>query len=183
MITKDGTIAFKVLEKQEVDLNCDQTDRWVVGALQDAAPAEEICGLASQDWAAQSKIQIHFHGSRLVSDDEFQVAGSIVAEVPALCARCGQSMMTSRKTDFIQYYQLVDDEAEAKDSGDADLIYTTDAHVNLRDLVSERLMLIEPMVEHHPDGFCHAPEVNNSPESSREVKNKAFAGLKGLKFD
>ena len=183
MITKDGTLAFKVLEKQEIEVDCDQSDRWVLGALTDAAPDQDLCGLESEIWAAQSKIQIHLKGSRLVSDNEFQVEVSLSAEVPNLCARCGQPMMSTRASDFIQYFQLVEDEAEAVDSGDADLIYTTAAQINLRDLISERLVLIEPMVEQHPEGICQAPALIDEVEKTPEAKSNPFGSLKGLKFD
>src|SRR4051812_4893770 len=114
MITKDGTLAFKVLEKQEVEIDCNKDDRWVMRALEGAAPAEELCGLSATDWALKSEIQIHIAGSRLVAQSEYQVKGEIKAMVPALCGRCGLPIMSPRESEFTQYYQLVDEEREVE---------------------------------------------------------------------
>jgi uncharacterized metal-binding protein YceD (DUF177 family) len=187
MITKDGTLAFKVLEKQDIEVDCDKQDRWIIRALEDAAPALELCDLTPEEWAAKSEIQVHIEGSRLVAQNEYQVKGSIKAMVPALCGRCGEALMSPRESEFTQYYQLVDEEKEVEDSGDADLILTTSADIDLRELISERLMLVEPMVEHHPEGACEAPALEATPVSGPGIdkagKASPFARLKGLKFD
>jgi uncharacterized metal-binding protein YceD (DUF177 family) len=182
VITKDGKIAFKVLEKQDVELDCNENDVWVRALLVKAAPHEAISGLSPQDWAHKAHFQAHLKASRLVAQSEYQVEGNFQSTVPGLCGRCGDPLDSHRSGEFSVYFQIVDEEKAGEDSGDADLVLTSAADIDIQALLAEQFMIQEPMVEQHPEGTCQAPQTAEA-KIDLAARPSAFERLKGLKFD
>ncbi len=189
MISKDGKLAFKVLEKQDVEVSCDQGDTWVQTVLRQAAPNPDLSGMSAEDWAKSARYQATIMGSRLVAQSEYQLNGTFEAEVPAICGRCGEAFRSPRQGNFHVYFQLVDDEKAVEDSGDPDLIMTDSGEMDVKNVLAEQLVVAEPMVEQHPEGSCEAVKLESEPSdealSQAEIARPAgpFAGLKGLKLD
>jgi uncharacterized metal-binding protein YceD (DUF177 family) len=188
VITKEGKVAFKVLEKQELELTCDEKDRWVQGVLKDAAPPADISGMSAEEWAAKSTFSATLRGSKMVAQSEYELSGDFQATVPGLCGRCGKELISQRNGHFQIYFQLMEKGKDEDDSGDPDLIMTTAGEIDLRATLAEQLIIQEPMVEQHPEGECEAIvhiESDGPLDGAQDavVASGPFAGLKGLKIE
>lgn len=131
----------------------DGTD-WLKETLVMSAPNEEIVGLSADDWAKDSKLSVRLEVGKLAGGEDFSIQGSLEAIVPTSCSRCTELVKVSRSADFRVYLKLVTRlEDDEMDSGDPDLIYIDHPEFDLRTLISEQLIMLEPFAEVPEEDF------------------------------
>jgi uncharacterized metal-binding protein YceD (DUF177 family) len=181
----DGKVSTREVERKVYDLSADQTDNWVKNLLKRCAPEQEVVGFDSEQWAAKSSLQLTARVEKVGSD--YLVTGDFNGKVPAGCSRCGDPFMVERKSEFRVF--LVpgkDPEIDVSDDPDYVFFYTDD--IDLIDVFSEQLIVLESVAEHPPmkeDGsclLCHRNPKFNEENIKDFVGNSAFSKLKDLKL-
>jgi len=144
-----GKFLLTTLNSQPQTFEANESVDWVKDVLVAAAPPQEITDLTSEEWATQSKLQVSLEISKLPGDEDYSLRGSFVGAVPTACARCAENVLVTRKSDFLVYLKLVEKTRgnEDLDSGDADLVYLLNPELDVRNFVSEQLILLEPLAE------------------------------------
>src|SRR5690606_33019514 len=103
-----GKINLQSVDRKPCSLELDEQVSWVKKSLLEAAPKRIFSSIDSQQWADSSKLKLDINISRLSADNEYVIKGSLAAEVPTLCSRCGDGFCVKRAADFNTYVHLLD---------------------------------------------------------------------------
>ena len=156
----DGKISTREIERKAYESTADQSDLWVKALLQRAAPLEQIVGLSAELWAAKSLLNVSVRAEKVGGD--YFVSGSCVGQVPAGCSRCGDPFMVERKAEFKVF--LVPGTSRENDvSDDPDYVFFYNDDIDLIDVLSEQIIVLESVAEHppqKPDGSCTLCHLN-----------------------
>lgn len=185
-----GKFHFREIERATdgVDVTFTEADSWALEALERAAPKPELTGLEPAAWAKKSK----FSGSLRIEPAGIQVVirGAFEAQVPAPCSRCSDLFDVRRQADLnIVLHALRRGEDPQDDGGDADYIVVDADEFDLRDILSEQLIVLEPVAEcpaRAADGSCTLckknPQFENVAGQAHESKaDSPFSKLEALK--
>ena len=185
-----GKIILSTLGTDAQRYTLDQSEPWVREVLVQSAPPKEVVGLNPEQWADASKLAIDIELAKLPGGEDYSFRGTVKADVPTICATCADVMNVAREGEFQLYIKLVDRfrGGESEDSGDADLIFVDHPEVDLRDMVSEQLIVLEPFAEtpsEDSSGNTHIcskiPQIQarQDPESEAVSPFSKLAVLKG----
>jgi len=200
----DGRIHVREIEKKAVEVVADQSEEWVLKMLALAAPKEELIGMTAAEWAQKVRFKTSLRVEKM--GDDYVLSGDLEAEVLSPCSRCADPFMVPRNSIFNLLLHPVGSRKREKlpeeDSGDADYVFFSSDYVNLLDLLSEQLIVLEPVAEcpaKKPDGSCTlcglnphftlapessllgVPDESQNPDNSagQGVENKAFSAFSG----
>jgi uncharacterized metal-binding protein YceD (DUF177 family) len=186
-----GKILLTTLGTGPKSYSFTQEEPFLRDILLESAPPAEIIGLSAEEWADQSKLQIEFEMEKMPGQEDFSLRGSLKADVPTICAHCATVLNVARAGEFQIYLKLVDKMRgnEDEDSGDPDLIFIDHPEVDLRPLLAEQLMVLEPYAEFpeadssgNPHICSKIPEIDAGQEASFEAVSP-FSKLAALKDD
>jgi uncharacterized metal-binding protein YceD (DUF177 family) len=184
-----GKIILTTLGPQPEIHEGNESEDWVREVLLAAAPDAELTGLSAEEWAAQSKLKIRVEIAKLAGGEDYSFSGNLEAVVPTVCARCATLLNVTRSSEFHLYIKLVDRfrNAEDLDSGDPDLIYIGNPEFDIREPLTEQLVILEPFAEVPEADYQGNPHIcSNSLEiqAGQDVALEAsspFAKLASLK--
>ncbi|MEO5668276.1 MAG: hypothetical protein ABIR96_09475 [Bdellovibrionota bacterium] len=168
-----------------------QDEPWVREVLALSAPQEEIIGMNSEEWSAKSKIDLNFEVEKLPGGEDYSLRGNLKADVPTICAHCAGVLNVNRVGEFQLYLKLLDRSRgnEIEDSGDPDLIFVDHPEVDLRPILAEQLIVLEPFAEFpekdssgSPHICSKIPEIAAGQDTSFEAVSP-FSKLAALKSD
>lgn len=144
------------LEQYSIPVGSD----WLKDVLLRAAPDQEIYEVSPEEWAEKGQMSAEISIEKIAGSEDFQLAGSLEARVPTYCARCLEEVLVERKGTFHLFLKLVERVREdEKDSGDPDLLYIDHPEFDLRDVLAEQLMVLEPFAEVPKADFQGKPHV------------------------
>ncbi len=144
-----GKILLTTLGQGPQVYDLTESEAWVREVLVASAPDSELIGLSADEWAARSTLKLHLEIEKMPGGEDYSVRGDLQADVPTICARCASVLNVARSGEFQLYIKLVEHfrGREAEDSGDPDLIFVDNPELDLRDLVAEQVMVLEPYAE------------------------------------
>ena len=195
-----GKVGLRELEKKPFETAANQTDKWVQNVLERSAPDAGLTGLDPKSWAAGAELRTRVRVEKIGT--EYLATGELKGRVKSPCSRCGDLFGAERKTDFrvVLARMAKGEKARDEDSGDADYIYFEGDDINLVEILSEQMIVLEPVAEcpaQKEGGDCILcglnpqyvlPEDSKSNKSAgQELENSAFsafsklADLKGFK--
>lgn len=157
MDLKKGLIHLQQIRKDAIEhsFNSATPEAWLLHSLANAAPKN--LDMEAHTWAQSVQIQGQMRVARI--DPEYMVEGSFQAQVPALCSRCGDNFETERKGEFRLFYKPLEkgQSLDEESSDDPDYNFLTKEHINLADILSEQIVVQEPLAEcpdRKEDGTC-----------------------------
>lgn len=204
----NGKVHLREIERAPIELQATESDAWVQTFLQKSAPATEISGMTAVQWAGQAKMDLDIRLEKVAGD--FLLTAHGKGLVPALCSHCAEPFMAERQFDVCSVIvpvsgsqkRLSKDE-EPESSEDPDYILIRSESLDLTDVLSEHLIILEPIAEHPKErrpGDCplcgdlveaglestNTPPVEStmarsSLERTETVKNSPFSTLASLK--
>lgn len=190
----DGKIHIRELEKKDVEVNGEKTDKWVQNLLARSAPAEDLTGLNSQTWAKEcSAFETSVKVEKMGGD--YLVRGQFKGLVPAPCCRCGDSFQTKREADFqVVMHRALRGDKVPEDTGDPDYMILQGDDIDLKEIIAEQLIVLEPVAEcpekDEKTGICRlcnrnpsfgeAAPLNNQKSTGQGIENSAFSALSKL---
>jgi|GEM_PF-1568294 len=186
-----GRVSIKEVEKDPVQVDGDEKDLWVQELLGRAAPQPpSLAGVGTpEEWAAKSRLKVDAELTMVGND--YGVRGHMEGSVPALCSRCAEPFMAPRMSDF-QLYLHKNTGAEDHPDGpaeDPDYIFFSGEQIDLIDLLSEQLIVLEPIAEwpakDAPGAACdcwNKPELGDqsSGQSPEKKAVSPFSKLQNL---
>ncbi|MBS1983646.1 MAG: DUF177 domain-containing protein [Bdellovibrionales bacterium] len=183
-----GRVSTREIEQNPVDIEADQSDAWMQETLAEAAPSSDLTDLAPEEWAKKCNISAQLRLE--MAGPDYVVKGHFDASVPSPCSRCGDLFQAQRQADFnvVMHRIMKDEDAEIEDdSGDADYVFLKKDEVDLRQIVSEQLIVLEPVAEcpaRKADGSCAL--CGKNPQFAGQVQeiraDSPFAKLGALKL-
>ncbi len=182
----DGKISIREVERKALELSADHGDKWVLRMLERCAPEQAIVGIDAQSYAAKSQLKLDARIEKV--GQEYLVTGSFDAEVPAGCSRCGDPFMVSRKAEF-RVFLVPGTKPDNEVSDDPDYVFFYSDKIDLSDVFSEQIIVLEPVAEHpelKADGsclLCHKnPQFTAEKPQVFASASSAFSKLKDLKL-
>ncbi len=182
-----GRVHTKEIEKKPVEIKGDEKEPWVQELLEKSAPSAALTGLEPKNWAEKSHLKTDLRLEKVGTD--YMVTGTFEATVPTTCSRCGDLYTAERGGDFRVFLVPTDPRAKSQDySDDPDYVMLNADEVNVSDLVSEQLVVQEPVAEcpnRRDYGTCQLCGKNPSFVPGQAAQNEAtspFAKLKTLKL-
>jgi uncharacterized metal-binding protein YceD (DUF177 family) len=144
-----GKILLSTLSSTPQSYQLTQEEPWIRDVLMASAPDTEVIGMSAEEWTEKSRLDVEIEISKLPGGEDFSIRGSLKADVPTVCARCASVLNVARSGNFQLYIKLVDKfrGGESDDSGDPDLIFVDHPDLDLRGLVVEQLVILEPFAE------------------------------------
>jgi uncharacterized metal-binding protein YceD (DUF177 family) len=185
-----GRVAIQEVDQNPVEIRGDQKDGWVQTWLARAAPQGEMLnGLTPEAWAEKSTMKVDVRLDKVGND--YGVKGSFRGLVPSICSRCGDPFLAARSSEFSLYLHRNTGEEDHPDgpAEDPDYIFFSGDQIDLIDLLSEQLIVLEPIAEgptaESPKPHCKCweePEFQiQSPGQAPEKKAVSpFAKLQDL---
>lgn len=181
-----GRLSAKEIDKKPQDFKGSEADAWVQELLEQSAPEAALIGLQPKEWAEKSRLNTEVHLEKVGTD--YMVRGQLSANVPTACSRCGDVYSVDREANFQVFLVPTDPRApEPEPSDDPDYIFMKSDTVDLCALVSEQLVVQEPVAEcpqRKSDGSCTLCGKNPQYTGRQELADAAtspFAKLKVLK--
>ena len=187
-----GKILLTTLAAGPQSYTVSETEAWVRDILVSSAPQPEIIGMTAEEWADRSKLSLQLEIEKLSGGEDFSLKGSLQADVPTICAHCATVLNVARSGEFQLYLKLLDRGGrgnEVEDSGDPDLVFVDHPEVDLRPILAEQLIVLEPFAEFpesdssgNPHICSKIPEIEAGQGPSFEAVSP-FSKLAVLKGD
>ncbi|WP_369602408.1 YceD family protein [Hahella sp. SMD15-11] len=135
----------------------------------------------SHERLGEQKVQAELRFSRDESGWR-RMAGQVVAEVPRICQRCLEPMMTRVEGRISVAFALTDEEARQVPRECEPMLL--EQHLDVVAALEEEILLAMPLHACHDDDRCHAVEVAEPvQESAEETADNPFAVLRTLLGD
>lgn len=181
-----GRIALKEIDKKTQEIQVSNAEPWVQEMLAQSAPPQELTDLEAKAWAEKTRLTAQVRLEKVGS--EYMVQGNLKASVPAPCSRCGDLFTAERDAEFQLFLVPTDARAkEAEYSDDPDYVFFKGHELNLGDVLSEQLVVQEPVAEcpaQKSDGtctLCHKNPQYMARQGHEDEATSPFAKLKVLK--
>lgn len=181
-----GRLQAKEIDKKPQDFKGNEADAWVQEVLELSAPEAGLIGLQPKEWAEKSRLSTELRLEKV--GDDYMLRGQLAATVLTACSRCGDTYPVDRKADFQVFLVPTDPRApEPEPSDDPDYIFMKSDTVDLCSLVSEQLVVQEPVAEcpqRKSDGSCTLCGKNpqyTGRQAPADAASSPFAKLKVLK--
>lgn len=171
-----GKVHVREIDRKPLELKAESAETWVKGVLERAAPAADLTQLEATQWAEKSQYQGEVRVEKVGSD--YMVQGAFKATVPAPCSRCGDLFTVDRAGKYQVFLSPTLGEKEPSD--DPDYIPLESEEIDLRDILSEQIIVQEAVAEcpaKLADGSCSLCHKNPSFESGQESDFSANSQL------
>jgi uncharacterized metal-binding protein YceD (DUF177 family) len=182
-----GKINLKQLEKQSLEIELlPQEQKWLMRAFAEAAPSAELVGLEPEEWAAR----VTFSGQMSLQalKPDYMVRGSFTAQVPSACSRCLEPFMAEREGEFQIFIKRLERGDERDPSDDPDYWMVDSDELDLAPIITEQLVVLEPIAESPHTGDDGEPTCSDEGLSTAAAEdvpttNSPFAALAGFKVN
>ncbi len=181
MAAFDGRVHINEVRDEPWRLSADESDGWVQRLLARSAPSEDLTGLSPEAWAERAHLSVSVELSKM-SGTDYTLQGTLSGKVAAPCSRCADLFETPRASEF-RIFLHRDPRARDDEEGpteDPDYVIFSSDHIELIDLLSEQLIVLEPFAEcpaRKPDGactLCHKnPQFEDNDDTGQSEAAKA----------
>lgn len=192
-VWKTPRVPIREIRPEGIEIVADQSTPWVRELLFQAAPNQLQGDAERWQWVDQSEVDLNFRLSRLPSGNDFLLEGELKGQVLADCARCGDAFSSARMAPLrlFLHHSLREDGESGDDFEDLDYREFSSQFVDLIDILSEQLVLAEPLVDcpaRKDDGscvLCHRNPQSSARKAGQVTENRTnspFADLDKLKL-